>query len=72
MQKEEIGKMMADCGQSMMSGVDHIRLAIEYLIGLTAEQAKAMDKMDKDLRSRNYIVDKLMKETGERDKVVKE
>lgn len=31
-----------------------------------------MSQMDKDLRSRNYIVDKLMKEAGERDSVVKE
>lgn len=29
-------------------------------------------KMDKELRSRNYIVDKLTKETNDRDKLVKD
>jgi len=51
--------------------VDNIKLAIEYLLGLQEKQAKAMDKMDKDLRSRNYIVDKMTKDATERDNTVK-
>lgn len=52
--------------------MDNIKLAIEYLLGLQDKQAQIIDKMDKDLRSRNYLVDKLMKEAGERDQNVKD
>lgn len=55
-----------------MSGVDNIKLAIEYLLSLQDKQAMIIDRMDKDLRSRNYIVDKLAKESGDRDKAVKD
>jgi hypothetical protein len=47
-------------------------LAIEYLLGLQEKQALMIIKMDKELRSRNYIVDKLTKETNDRDKLVKD
>jgi hypothetical protein len=47
-------------------------LAIEYLLGLQEKQALMIIKMDKELRSRNYIVDKLTKETNNRDKLVKD
>jgi hypothetical protein len=47
-------------------------LAIEYLLGLQEKQALMIIKMDKEIRSRNYIVDKLTKETNNRDKLVKD
>jgi len=52
--------------------VDNIKLAIEYLLSLQDKQAEVLDRMDKDLRSRNYLVDKLMKESDKRDGDVKE
>jgi len=52
--------------------VDHIKAAIEYLLSLQDKQAMILDRMDKDLRSRNYLVDKLMKESDKRDQDVKE
>jgi peptidoglycan hydrolase CwlO-like protein len=39
---------------------------------LQDKQAEVLDRMDKDLRSRNYLVDKLMKESDKRDGDVKE
>jgi chromosome segregation ATPase len=52
--------------------VDNIKLAIEYLLSLQDKQAQMMEKMDKDLRSRNYIVDKMAKENGGRDSAIKD
>lgn len=57
---------------NLIGGVDNIKLAIEYLLSLQDKQALMMEKMDKELRSRNYIVDKLAREAGERDNAVKE
>lgn len=54
----------------MLSGVDNVKLAIEYLLGLQDKQAQIIERMDKDIRSRNYIVDKMAKEAGERDSKV--
>jgi hypothetical protein len=56
----------------LLSGTDNIKLAIEYLLGLQEKQALMIIKMDKEIRSRNYIVDKLTKETNNRDKLVKD
>lgn len=42
------------------------------MLGLQDKQAAIIERMDKDLRSRNYLVDKLMKEGDTRDKLVKE
>jgi hypothetical protein len=47
-------------------------LAIEYLLGLQEKQALMIIKMEKEIKSRNYIVDKLTKETNNRDKLVKD
>lgn len=55
--------------------MDNIKSAIEYLLGLQGDSAdllKKIDKMDKDIRSRNYIVDKMAKEATERDNRVKQ
>ena len=52
--------------------MDNIKLAIEYLLSLQDKQAEVLERMDKELRSRNYLVDKLMKETDKRDLDVKD
>lgn len=52
--------------------MDNIKLAIEYLLSLQDKQAEILEKMDKDLRSRNYLVDKMMKDNDKRDSDMKE
>lgn len=39
-------------------GFDQLQIALEHILDELAKQGKLIDRMDKDVRSRTYIVDK--------------
>lgn len=51
---------------------DQLKTAIEYLLDQMQKQNHIIDKMDKEIRSRTYLIDKCAKDNSKQDKEIEE
>ncbi len=61
-----------DAPSVLGKGVTKFCVAIEYLLDRMKANDKLVDKIDKDVRSRTYLIDKMTRERTEDQRKIKE